>query len=58
LFQGRNDMRLIYTIGLAALALSMTGCALTTGIRFGDDGSVSKPEIHGSVQASGTVAGR
>lgn len=44
---------------ILALALSsLTGCALNAGFRFGDDGSVSKPEVHGGVQVSGTRAGR
>ncbi len=46
--------RYFYVVVAVAVGLSTTGCALSTGIRFGDDGSVSKPEVHGSVQASGT----
>ena len=47
-------MKIVYVVSIATLALLMTGCALTTGIRFGD-GSVSAPEVHGSVHASGTA---
>lgn len=43
-----------YAIVAVVLGFSTTGCALSTGIRFGDDGSVSKPEVHGSVNASGS----
>lgn len=46
-----------YIFVFAITSLALTGCALTTGFRFGDDGSVSKPEVHGSVGVSGTVSG-
>jgi len=43
----------VFSITLV-LSLLTSGCALSTGIRFGDDGSVSKPQVHGSVNVSGT----
>lgn len=46
-----NNIILVSTI---LLSLLLSGCALNAGFRFGDDGSVSKPEVHGGVNASGT----
>lgn len=50
--------KILKLVGVVLVAMSLTGCALTTGIRFGDDGSVSAPEVHGGVSVSGTVPGR
>lgn len=49
--------RCFYIFGFVLVSLALTGCALTTGFRFGDDGSVGKPEVHGSIGTSGTIAG-